>query len=144
MAPMAFKHFTPNFERARTFTFVNVHILDVRERAPPATPTFGCARRNGKRPTVLLLEMDCGVYEAGACRWKRGRSSPFCCWGWSAASKATVTINVSRVTNGCSIHFKWTAASKEWTSETTADVHLASIDWTAASIFRFDIRSSSS
>ena len=52
LAPMAFKHFTPNFERARTFTFVNVHILDVRERAPPATPTFGCARRNGKRPTM--------------------------------------------------------------------------------------------
>ena len=54
MAPMAFKHFTPNFERARTFTFVHVHILDVRERAPPATPTFGCARRNGKRPTILF------------------------------------------------------------------------------------------
>ena len=51
MATMAFKHFTPNFERARTFTFVHVHILDVRERAPPATPTFGCARRNSKRPT---------------------------------------------------------------------------------------------
>ena len=42
LAPMAFKHFTPNFERARTFTFVHVHILDVR----------GCARRNGKRPTI--------------------------------------------------------------------------------------------
>ena len=53
MAPMAFKHFTPNFERARTFTFVHVHILDVRERAPPVTPNFGCARRNGKRPTLL-------------------------------------------------------------------------------------------
>ena len=51
MAPMAFKHFTPNFERARTFTFVHVHVLDVRERAPPVTPNFGCARRNGKRPT---------------------------------------------------------------------------------------------
>ena len=51
MAPMAFKHFTPNFERARTFTFVHVHVLDVRERAPPATPNFGCVRRNGKRPT---------------------------------------------------------------------------------------------
>ena len=54
MAPMAFKHFTPNFERARTFTFVHVHILDVRERAPPVTPNFGCARRNGKRPKELL------------------------------------------------------------------------------------------
>ena len=52
LAPMTFKHFTPNFERARTFTFVHVHILDVCERAPPATPTFGCARRNGKRPTT--------------------------------------------------------------------------------------------
>ena len=51
LAPMAFKHFTPNFERARTFTFVYVHILDVGGCAPPATPTFGCARRNGKRPT---------------------------------------------------------------------------------------------
>ena len=56
MAPMAFKHFTPNFERARTFTFVHVHILDVRERAPPATPTFGCARRNSKRLTLGSIE----------------------------------------------------------------------------------------
>ena len=56
MAPMAFKHFTPNFERARTFTFVHVHILDVRERAPPATPTFGCSRRNGKRPRCWVAE----------------------------------------------------------------------------------------
>ena len=56
MAPMAFKHFTPNFERARTFTFVNVQVLDVCERAPPATPTFGCARRNGKRPTIEGIE----------------------------------------------------------------------------------------
>ena len=55
LASMAFKHFTPNFERARTFTFVYVHILDVRGRAPPATPTFGCARRNGKRPTVISV-----------------------------------------------------------------------------------------
>ena len=35
LAPMMFKHFTPNFERARTFTFVNVRLgllqlLDVR------------------------------------------------------------------------------------------------------------------
>ena len=54
LAPMAFKHFTPNFERAGTFTFVYVHILDVGGCAPPATPTFGCARRNGKRPTHLF------------------------------------------------------------------------------------------
>ena len=60
LAPMAFKHFTPNFERARTFTFVHVHILDVRGRAPPVTPTFGCARRNGKRPTYTCAwEMRC-------------------------------------------------------------------------------------
>ena len=52
MAPMAFKHFTPNFKRARTFTFVHAHILDVRERAPPVTPNSGCARQNGKRPTI--------------------------------------------------------------------------------------------
>ena len=51
LAPMAFKHFTPNFERARRFTFMHLHILDVRGRAPPITSTFGCARRNGKRPT---------------------------------------------------------------------------------------------
>ena len=51
LAPLAFKHFTPNYERARTFTFVYIHVLDVRGREPPATPTFGCARRNGKRPT---------------------------------------------------------------------------------------------
>ena len=57
LAPMAFKHFTPNFERARTFTFVYVHILDVRGCAPPATPTFGCARRNGKRPTLSVAVM---------------------------------------------------------------------------------------
>ena len=55
LAPMAFKHFTPNFERARMFTFVHVHILDVRGRAPPATPKFGCARRSGKRPTYTSL-----------------------------------------------------------------------------------------
>ena len=29
LEPLAFKHFTPNFERARTYTFVHVHILDV-------------------------------------------------------------------------------------------------------------------
>ena len=51
LAPRAFKHLTPNFERARTFKFVHVHILDVRGRAPAATQTFGYARRNGKRPT---------------------------------------------------------------------------------------------
>ena len=51
LAPMAFKPFTPNFERARTFSFVYVHILDVRGRAPPDTPTFGCVRWNGKSPT---------------------------------------------------------------------------------------------
>ena len=37
---MTLKHFTPNFERARTLTFVLVHILDVRERAPLVTPTL--------------------------------------------------------------------------------------------------------
>ena len=52
IAPMAFKHFTTKFERARKFKFVHVHILDVCGRAPPVTPTFGCARRNGKRPTT--------------------------------------------------------------------------------------------
>ena len=55
MAPMAFKHFTPNFKRARTFTFVHVHILDVRERALPATPTFGCAEWQKTDDTSPLL-----------------------------------------------------------------------------------------
>ena len=54
MAPMAFRHFTTNFEGARTFTFVHVHILDVCERAHPVTPNFGCARPNGERPTQEL------------------------------------------------------------------------------------------
>ena len=62
LAPMAFKHFTPNFERARTFTFVYVNILEVRGCAPPATPTFGCARRNGKRRTKLAPVAD-GPFE---------------------------------------------------------------------------------
>ena len=54
MAPMEFKHFTPNFERARTFTFVNVHILDVRERVPPATPTLDVRVRMAKdRRTIV-------------------------------------------------------------------------------------------
>ena len=53
---MPFKHFIPNFERARTFIFVQVHILDVRGRAIPATPTFGCERRNGKRPTMGYIK----------------------------------------------------------------------------------------
>ena len=34
LSAMAFMHFTPNFERTRTFTFVIVHILKVRECAP--------------------------------------------------------------------------------------------------------------
>ena len=55
LAPMAFKHFTPNFGCAITFTFVYVQILDVCGRAPPATPIVGCARRNGKRPTIACL-----------------------------------------------------------------------------------------
>ena len=64
---MAFKHFTPNFERARTFTFVHVHNLDVRERAPPATPKFGCARRNGKKPTQARFKVN--FAEANGTLW---------------------------------------------------------------------------
>ena len=52
---MAFKHFPPNFERERTFTFVHGHVLDyVHVRL--GLPTFGCARRNGKRPRGAFLD----------------------------------------------------------------------------------------
>ena len=33
---------------------MHVYVSDVRERAPPVTPNFGCARRNGKRPTKYV------------------------------------------------------------------------------------------
>ena len=60
MAPMAFKHFTLNFERARTFTFVHVHVLDVRERAPPVTPNFGiCASEWQKTDDVQRKVQQC-------------------------------------------------------------------------------------
>ena len=82
LAPMAFKHFTPNFERERTFTFMYVHILDVRGCAPPATPTFGCERRNGKRPTKFS--------ESSSSETLQKISNSFRCLSWADMGQTIV------------------------------------------------------
>ena len=51
LLPFRRVHLNPNFERTRVFIFVYFQILDVRGSSPPAIPTFGCSRRNGKRRT---------------------------------------------------------------------------------------------